>query len=75
VAGLIGSFSQTTTPQIPPPHLLTRTFASPACVSQMPLTSPPLCAFAGATANNAAKIAMMKPNLQAIRVPKKSTSA
>jgi len=28
VAGLIGSFSQTTTPQIPPPHLLTRTFVA-----------------------------------------------
>ena len=30
--------SQTTTPQIPPPHLLTRTLASPAWVSQMPVS-------------------------------------
>ena len=47
VAGSIGSLSQTTTPQMPPPHLLTRTLASPACVSQIPLTSPPDCARAG----------------------------
>src|SRR6202790_5436580 len=43
----MGFFSSTTTPQIPPPHLLTRTLASPACVSQIPLTSPPACARAG----------------------------
>src|SRR5882757_11407149 len=49
VAGLMGSFSQITTPQMPPLHLLTRTLASPACVSQIPLTSPPACAPAEAT--------------------------
>src|ERR1700742_5088779 len=47
VAGSIGVLSQTTTPQMPAPHLLTRTLASPACVSQIPLTSPPDCARAG----------------------------
>src|SRR5882724_808431 len=66
VAGSIGSFSQTTTPQIPPPHLPTRTFASPAWVSQMPSGPPP--AFAGAAANNAAKVAIVMPNLQAIEL-------
>ena len=44
VAGSIGLLSQTMTPQMPPPHLLTRTLASPAWVSQIPLTSPPACA-------------------------------
>src|ERR1700712_3463431 len=65
VDGSIGSRSETTTPQIPPPHLLTRTLASPAWVSQMPLGSRP-CAFAGGTAINVVKIAMIKENLQAI---------
>src|ERR1700726_419880 len=55
VAGSIGVRSQTTTPQIPGPHLLTRTFASPACVSQIPAGPPTAWAFAGAAANNAAK--------------------
>src|ERR1700704_3144062 len=68
----MGSFSQTTTPQIPPLPLLTRTFASPACVSQIPVGLPPVCAFAGAAPSNAVKIAMMKPNLQAIESPKKA---
>src|SRR5437868_549715 len=40
VVGLIGSLSQTITPQIPPPHLLTFTLASPAWVSQIPVGSP-----------------------------------
>src|SRR6202011_812276 len=67
----MGFFSPTTTPQIPPPHLLTRTFASPACVNQVPLTSARGCAFAGATASNAVKIVTKKPNLQAMEPPKK----
>jgi hypothetical protein len=58
------------TPQMPPPHLLTRTFASPAWVSQMPLTSSPDCALAGGAASNAATIATIKPNLQTIEFPK-----
>src|SRR5438270_1767617 len=46
VAGLTGSRSQTMTPQIASPHLLTRTRASPACVSQTPSGLAPACAFA-----------------------------
>jgi hypothetical protein len=46
--------------------LLTRTFASPACVNQMPLTSPPACALAAGAASNAVKTARTKPNLQAM---------
>src|SRR6202047_942442 len=64
VAGSIGLFSQTTTPQTPLPHRLTRTLASPAWVSQMPSGPPP--AFAGTAANNAAKVAIVMPNLKAI---------
>src|ERR1700726_2304771 len=71
VAGLIGSLSQTTTPQIPPLHRLTRTLASPACVSQTPLTSPPACASAPGRPYNAAKAAITKPNLKAMEFPKK----
>jgi hypothetical protein len=63
------------TPQRPPPHLLTRTFASPAWVSQIPLTSTPDCALAAGAANNAASMATTKPNLQAIGFPKKSRLA
>jgi hypothetical protein len=44
--------------------------ASPACVSQMPLASPALCVFAGAAKNHAVKIAMMKPNRQAMGASK-----
>src|SRR5665647_1229562 len=68
----MGSFSQTTTPQIPPPHLLTRTLASPAWVSQIPFTSPPACAAVAGAASNAARIANMKPSLQAIESPQKA---
>ena len=57
VAGLVGSRSQTTTPQIPAPHLLTRTLASPACVSQMPDGSPAVCARAGDALGNTNKSA------------------
>jgi len=71
----MGSLSQTTTPQIPPPHLPTRTLASPACVSQMPLTSPSACALAVGAASNAAMIVTMKPNLQAIESPEKGRFA
>ena len=46
VAGSIGSFSQTMVPHMPPPHLLTLTRASPACVSQVPVGSPADCAMA-----------------------------
>jgi hypothetical protein len=67
VAGLIGSRSQTTTPQMPPPHLLTRTLASPAWVSQVPLGSA-LWAFAGAAPSTAVNTAMIKPNLQKLNL-------
>src|ERR1700681_263643 len=64
LAGLMGSFSQTTMPQIPPPHLETLTRASPAWVSQTPDGSPPLCA--KATGTRANKHAITKTNLAAI---------
>ena len=54
------------TPQIPPPHLLTRTRASPAWVSQTPVGSPAPCARADGAASNAAAIAMMRAVLQAM---------
>ena len=44
VAGSTGSFNPTITPQMPPPHLLTFTRASPAWVSQTPVGSPAPCA-------------------------------
>src|SRR5882672_3827294 len=72
VAESIGSRSQTTTPQIPAPHLLTRTLASPACVSQMPVTSPPAWACAPGTASSAVNSAMMKPNRQAMEFSAKA---
>src|ERR1700690_3279870 len=73
VRGSIGSFSQTTTPQIPEPHFETCTFASPAWVSQMPSGLPPaLCAFAGLAAKKAAKRAanatMTNSDLQEIHL-------
>src|SRR3954451_3766961 len=46
VAGLTGSLSQTMTPQIASPHLVTRTRASPACVSQTPSGLAPVWALA-----------------------------
>jgi hypothetical protein len=66
VAGSIGSRKPTMTPQIPLPHLLTRTRASPAWVSQVPLGSPAPCARADGAPSNAAKIAMVKTYLQAM---------
>src|ERR1700733_3462322 len=71
VAGLIGFLSQTTTPQMPPPHRLTRTLASPAWVSQIPLTSPPDCAFAAVAPSSAIRIAIVRPDLRAIVPPEK----
>src|SRR4030081_3018741 len=61
-AGLIGSLNQTTTPQICAPHLLTRTFASPACVSQMPDGSP-VCAPTLDAASSAMKTEARKASL------------
>jgi hypothetical protein len=55
------------TPQIPPPHLLTRTLASPAWVCQMPVGSA-VCACPGAAASKTAKIATMNPGLQAMNL-------
>src|SRR5438094_10189615 len=73
VAGSTGSFNPTITPQIPPPHLLTFTRASPAWVSQTPVGSPAPCARADGAASNAAAIAMMKAVLQAMNhFPKKA---
>src|SRR5712671_6504788 len=60
--GLIGSLNQTTTPQICAPHLLTRTFASPACVSQMPDGSP-VCARTPDAASSAMKTEARKASL------------
>src|SRR3954465_261674 len=62
-AGFTGSRSQITTPQIASPHLLTRTFASPACVIQMPIGLPAVCARAAGAASNAVKTEMVKPSL------------
>jgi hypothetical protein len=68
----IGSLSQTTTPQIPPLHLLTRTLASPACVSQIPFASLSSCACTAGAARNPIKIAIIKPNLQVISLSRKA---
>src|SRR5258707_14671460 len=62
-AGLTGSRSQTTTPQIASPHLLTRTFASPACVIQMPMGLPAVCAMAAGAASSTVKTEIVKPDL------------
>src|SRR3954469_24660454 len=63
VAGLTGSRSHTTTPQSASPHLLTRTLASPAWVSQTPIGLPADCAIATGAPSNAAKTEIVKPNL------------
>src|SRR4051794_5533211 len=62
VAGSTGSRNHTTTPQIASPHLLTRTLASPAWVSQTPIGLPAVCAAAGAQ-SNAVKNEIVKPSL------------
>src|SRR6185503_7234479 len=66
VPGSIGSLSPTITPQMPPPHLLTRTRASPAWVCQTPVGSPAPCARAEGAAKNVAAIAMRRAVLQAM---------
>src|SRR4051812_2820897 len=66
VAGLTGSRNHTTTPQIASPHLLTRTLASPAWVSQMPIGLPADCAIATGAQSNAAKTEIVKPSLTII---------
>src|SRR4030081_2442620 len=63
VAGLTGSRNHTTTPQIASPHLLTRTLASPAWVSQTPIGLPADCAMAAGAQSSAAKIDIAKSNL------------
>src|SRR5947209_13128466 len=63
VAGLTGSRNHTTTPQIASPHLLTRTLASPAWVSQTPVGLPADCAMAAVAQSNAAKTELIKPSL------------
>src|SRR3954471_9353552 len=63
VAGLVGSRSQTTTPQIASPHLLMRTRASPAWVNQTPVGLPAVCPFAAGIIREAVNRAMVKPNL------------
>ena len=55
MAGSIGSFNPTMTPQMPPPHLLTLTLASPACVIQMPVGSPSVSDLAIGTVRSAAR--------------------
>jgi hypothetical protein len=59
----MGSRNHTTTPQIPSPHLLTRTLASPAWVSQTPIGLPAGCAMAAVAQSNAAKTEIIKPGL------------
>src|SRR3954451_18182969 len=61
VAGLIGSRNHTTTPQIASPHLLTRTLASPAWVSQTPSGLSALWARAPPIASSAVNVATVKP--------------
>src|ERR1700750_1873192 len=67
VAGLTGSRNHTTTPQIASPHLLTRTLASPAWVSQVPIGLPADCAMATGAQSSAAKTEIAKPNLAVIK--------
>src|SRR6185312_4453699 len=70
VALSIGSRSQTMTPQMPPPHLLPLTLASPSCVSQTPDGSPPPCASAGDALNNAAaEINARNVKMRTIEIP------
>src|ERR1700738_567830 len=59
----------------PSPHLLTRTWAPPAWVSQMPVASPPAWACAPGAASSAVSMAMMKPNRQAMEISPKNRSA
>src|SRR5262249_8252514 len=61
VTASIGSFSQTTTPQMPLPHFVTLTRASPFSVSQTP-TGSALWANAGAAPSSVAASAKTKPN-------------
>jgi hypothetical protein len=72
----IGSLSQTTTPQIPAAHFETRTFASPAWVSQMP-SGPPAapCALAGAAIISVTNVAITNSNLQDIYLSGKTRLA
>src|SRR3954463_11372922 len=63
VAGLTASRNHTTTPQIASPHLLTRTLASPAWVSQTPIGLPAVCAIATGAHSNAAKTEITQPSL------------
>src|SRR3954463_2271237 len=66
VAVSYGSFSQTTTPQMPPPHLLILTRASPAWVSQVPLASA-LSAWAAVAPSSAARTTDGTANLLNIK--------
>jgi hypothetical protein len=75
VARSIGSFSQTTTPHIPAPHRLTRIFASPAWVNQMPSGPPRTSALAGITAKKTASAAIAVQNLQAINLSGESRAS
>src|SRR3954453_17475059 len=63
VAGLTASRNHTTTPQIASPHLLTRTLASPAWVSQMPIGLPAVCATAMVSHSSAANTEIVEPGL------------
>src|SRR3954464_4278088 len=68
VAGLVGSRSHTTTPQRASPHLLMRTRASPAWVSQTPTGLPAPCAWASDAANTAANTAIVRQVLGMMRI-------
>src|ERR1700694_2203413 len=60
---------------MPRPQLLTRTFASPACVSQIPFGPPPASALVPGGASNSAKIARMKLILQAMQLSRENRLA
>ncbi|MGY3470807.1 hypothetical protein ACVW0I_007678 [Bradyrhizobium sp. LM6.11] len=61
-----GSRSQTTLPQMPPPHLLILTRASPAWVCQVPSA---LCARAAVAPSSAARRTMRAANLEVMESP------
>jgi hypothetical protein len=57
------------TPQMPPPHLLTRTLASPACVSQIPVGSLADSDLAIGAPRSAVRTTRADQNLKAMNPP------
>src|SRR5215813_4164017 len=73
VAGSIGCRSQTIAPQIPPPHFVTLTLASPACVSQVPVGSAAGSAWAAVAARSDARNRTEEEvSLRTMHAPKKA---